>query len=166
MPDILAQFDGYTLRKVTDRDRPALEAWIREDHWHNGVYDAEYFMGLAADESGELAADPRATCYAIEDKRGVLFFIRLSRSTRVNIQFEPEATERTRRRVSLALFKGMAFLEVALARAGCEEWIFDTESRELAAMTKKHLGFVDSPNEMVRVMMRPENMKQKSGEAA
>lgn len=157
MRDILAKFDGYTLRTVTAEDRPALEAWIAADKRHNGLIDPEFFMGLATDENGETAIDPRPTCCALEDKSGVVFFIRLGRASRVNIQFAPAQSLKSRRRAGLALLKGMAFLEVQLAKAGAEEWIFETEDHELAEMAEKRLGFVQSPNEMVRVIGRPES---------
>ncbi|HET6220177.1 MAG TPA: hypothetical protein VFE27_24325 [Acidobacteriaceae bacterium] len=160
MQNVLAEFDGYTLRAVTDADRPALEAWIEADQRHNGVLDPEFFMGLATDENGEIAPDPRPTCCALEDKTGVVFFIRLSRASRVNIQFAPAQSSKSRRRAAMALLKGIAYLEVQLAKAGAEEWIFETEDRELAEMAKKRLGFVESPNEMVRVIGRPEEPKE------
>jgi hypothetical protein len=153
--NILAQFDGYTLRLVMPEDRPALEAWIAADQRHNGLLDPEFFMGLATDENGKIAVDPRPTCCALEDKTGVVFFIRLSRAARVNIQFAPALSAKSRNRAALALMKGMAFLEVQLAKAGAEEWLFETENRELAQMALKRMGFVDSPNEMVRVIARP-----------
>ncbi|HTH42892.1 MAG TPA: hypothetical protein VL498_06990 [Terracidiphilus sp.] len=161
MREILAEFDGYTLRAVTGEDRPALEAWIEADKRHRGLLDPEFFMGLATDERGETAEDPRPTCCALEDKTGVVFFIRLSRASRVNIQFAPAQSRKSRHRASLALLKGMAYLEVALAKAGAEEWIFETEDRELAEMAEKRLGFVESPNEMVRLIARPGQNKPK-----
>jgi len=153
---ILAEFEGYTLRTVTEADRPELEAWIAADKHHTGLLDPEFFMGLAANEDGETAPDPRPTCCALEDKTGVVFFIRLSRASRVNIQFAPAQSRKTKARAAMALMKGMAFLEVQLAHAGAEEWIFDTQDPDLADMAYKRLGFIASPNEMVRIIARPE----------
>jgi len=97
-----------------------------------------------------LAPDPRASCYALEDDAGTVFFIRLSRAARVNIQFGQAKTIRERKRTAEALIKGMAFLEVQLSHAGCEQWIFETSDEELARMARERLGFTDSPNELVR----------------
>lgn len=155
MREILGEFDGYILRTVTAEDRPALEAWIAADKRHSGLLDPEFFMGLATDEHGETSPDPRPTCCALEDKTGVVFFIRLSRASRVNIQFAPAQSTKSRKRAAMALLKGMAFLEVQLANAGAEEWIFETQDFELADMAYKRLGFVASPNEMVRIIGRP-----------
>jgi hypothetical protein len=48
----------------------------------------------------------------------------------------------------------MAFLEVGLARAGAEEWIYNTQSNRLREMTQKHMQFERSPFEMVRMIPR------------
>jgi hypothetical protein len=152
MAHILGIFDGLELRAVGEEDRERLEKWIAADEHHAGIRDADFFMGLRKSFSGETEADPRATCTALEDEKGTVFFIRLSRATRVNIQFGPGKTVHQRKRVVEALVKGMAFLEVALERAGAEEWIFETEDAGLAEMAGKHLGFRESPNELVRLI--------------
>lgn len=156
MQGIYAKFDGYTLRQVTEADRPALEKWIGEDRRHDGVLDANYFLGRLGDGS----EDRRPTCCALEDQAGTVFFIRLSRASRVRIQFGTARGARARSRVATALMKGMAFLEVALQRAGCEEWIFDTGDPRLAEMAKRHMGFEDSPDEMVRAIEPAERRKE------
>jgi hypothetical protein len=142
----LATFDGYQLREVTEADRAELAAWIALEPSHAGV-KPEFFMGL--DE--QLAPDPRATCYAMEQKGKTLFYIRLSRAARVNIQFGPGGRRWAN---AIPLVKGMAFLEVGLARAGAEEWIYNTQSNRLREMTEKHMQFERSPFEMVRMIPR------------
>jgi hypothetical protein len=144
--NILANFEGYALRAVGEADRAELEQWIAADPCHAGVVKPEFFMGLTP----EMAADPRATCYGLEHKGHNLFYIRLSRAARVNIQFAPRRPWLN----TIALIKGMAFLEVGLARAGAEEWIFNTQSTQLREMTEKHMGFVGSPDELVRMIPR------------
>jgi hypothetical protein len=143
----VAMFDGYALRMVTEADRAQLEDWIAADPCHAGVMKPEFFMGVEA----ELAPDPRATCYALEHDGHTLFYIRLTRAARVNIQFAPGRPWLN----AIALVKGMAFLEVGLARAGAEEWIFNTESSQLRGLAEKHMQFVRSPHELVRAIPRP-----------
>ncbi len=147
---ILAQFDGYILRDVEEKDRAELEAWIEADRFHDGVFEPEFFLGVIRGDGGELAPDPRASCYALEDAEGTVFFIRLSRAARVHMQFGKSKSQHDRKRTAQALMRGMAFLEVGLARAGAQEWIFDTEDSKLAEMARAHMGFKDSLNELVR----------------
>lgn len=160
----LGKFDGYTLRQLVEEDYEQLEKWIASDSAHSGELDAEFFMGQTIDNKGELAPDPRATVFALEDGKGTVLYIRLSQACRVHIQFPPEprsedhATSREihrhRRRVATALVKGMAFLEVGLERQGVSEWIFETESPRLLAMAQSRMGFASSPQEAVRFIPR------------
>jgi hypothetical protein len=155
----LAQFAGLTLRPVEAHDRPALESWIEQDEAHRECVSADFFMGL--DENGQ--PDGRATCYVIQDADGEIFYIRLSRASRVNIQFAPEASREQRERNRDALIKGMAFLEGLLCDAGAEEWIFETKTPALRAMALKRMGFVESPRELRRVIPSPEAMRKLYG---
>lgn len=142
---ILAEFDEFELREIEDGDFDRLEEWIAVDPYHASLFVPEFFLGRN---------DPRATCYALDDDKGTVFYIRLSRASRVHIQFPPMASQR--RRIALGLMKGMAFLEVALSRAGVEEWIFASESPQLRHMAVSALEFNPSPNELVRLMARRE----------
>jgi hypothetical protein len=149
---IYGKFDGYTLREVSAKfDRARLEEWIAHDQAHRGIFEPGHFLGLMYDNSGQLVSDPRPTCYAMEDEQGVIFYIRLSRAARVDIQFATEPKiSRERLRVARGLIKGMAFLEVALERAGVEQWIFNSKAPALRVMSEMRLGFRKSPFEMVR----------------
>lgn len=163
----LGKFDGYNLREIGEGDRAQLEEWIAGDRHHAGLLDPEFFMGLALDSGGELAPDPRVTVCAIEDSRRTLMYIRLTRASRVQIQFAPEhSTGRSihveRRQMANALMKGMAFLEVALERAGAMEWIFDSRAAALRAIAQRRLGFVASPLELVRLIPRLDHPEAQS----
>lgn len=173
MSQILGKFDGYSLRALGEEDYRRLDQWIAADPAHAGILDPEFFMGQAIDRSGELAADPRVTVCALDDDKGTLMYLRLTRASRVQIQFpptpEPEGSRegfKHRREIVNALIRGMAFLEVALEHAGATEWIFESESPQLRAMVEKRMGFVSSPREMVRVIPRlssgqaPDNLLQ------
>jgi hypothetical protein len=151
---VLAKFEGYILREIEPRDREQVEAWLAADEEHREMFGPEFFMGQTKDG----AADPRASIYVLEDKHRTLMFIRLSRAARVHIQFPPEdetPRKTQRRRTSTALLKGMAFLEVHLARAAAEEWIFNSESGPLRQMATSRLGFHVSRNELVRQIALP-----------
>lgn len=147
----LAKFDGFTLRHADHiADIENLYEWIHADDTHRGIFEPRYFM------SGPLAGDPRPTCYALEDDRGVVFYIRISRAARVRMQFAPEGDRKQRTRVMQGLLHGMAVLENGLALAGVEEWIFDTASPKLKTLAEKLLGFTESTHELVRSINRPE----------
>ena len=158
---VIAEFDGLALREVTEADYPRLEEWIAADPAHASLFEPDFFLGREVGKSGEPAADPRATCYALEDAAGEIFFIRLERAARVYIQFAP-ARERAVAplRTGRALARGMAFLEAALARAGASEWVFSTENSALGKLAERVLGFHSSKTEMIRSispLLEPEN---------
>jgi hypothetical protein len=145
----LAKLDGFTLREVSEKDRPMLNKWIKADPAHDGVVDANYFLGVTP----EGVFDPRPTCYAIEDDSGnLVLFIRLAKVARVRIQFPPAGSRVQRLKTSQALMQGMAWLEALLAKANCEEWIFDTGNMALATLAIKRMGFEASPEEMKRAI--------------
>lgn len=167
MDGVLGKFEGYTLRAIDESDYVVLEKWIAADPKHAGVLDPEFFMGQVVDGEGRLAEDPRASVFALCDRKNVLMYIRLARASRVHIQFAPEpeadnsgeqlkAQRRHKTEMANALIKGMAFLEVGLERAGCSEWIFETVSPELRNITVRRMAFKASQNEMVRVIPRRE----------
>ena len=153
----VAEFDGLKLREVGEEDYARLEEWIAADPAHASLFEPDFVLGREVNGEGELAADPRATCYAIEDKAGTVFYVRLSRAARVHIQFAPQRERSvTPLRTAKALQRGMAFLEVMLSRAGAAEWIFETQNGQLEKLADTLLGFVLSPNEMVRPIARLE----------
>lgn len=165
MAQVIGKFEGYTLRPIVEADYKKLEEWIAADPAHAGLLDPEFFMGEAVDSQGQIVQDPRVTVFALGDRKETLMYVRLTRASRVHIQFPPmpaqdgsreagTALHKQRKGIANALVKGMAYLEVALERAGATEWIFDTESQALRNMVQKRMGFAPSPNEMVRVIPR------------
>jgi hypothetical protein len=150
MPDIRAKFGSFTLRSVDPAsDQPLLEAWIDEDQYHRVTMSPQFFLGERLAD-GIWVPDPRPGCYAIEDEKGIVMFVRLSRAARVHIQFMPMTGMLPRTRTAAALLHGMRFLQVGLARAGAEEWIFSTENPALQALAKMRLGFTMSQHEWVK----------------
>lgn len=165
---VVAEFDDYSLREVSfNRDVLQLASWISEDEHHAHLRPA-FFLGQVEGEDGYVQPDPRPTCYALEDETGqVVFYIRLDKAARVNIQFDPtRQTLRDRARVGRGLLRGMAFLEVGLAKANVTQWIFDTRAQGLAAMAKTRLGFYESPHELVRLIPLPRLDLARSGPPA
>lgn len=154
MAHIVGEFDDLKLRTVSEaEDRKRLDEWIRADLYHNGIVTPDFFLGRIYNADGDLVLDPRPSCYALDDEKGTVFYVRLSRASRVNIQFAPQpvvAHQAQRDRVANSLIKGMAYLETALARAGAEEWIFETRSLPLRNLAMRQLGFRQSRNELVR----------------
>jgi hypothetical protein len=140
MAEVLGKFEGYFLRELDEEDYKRLQEWVAADSAHAGVLDAEFFMGEAIDSQGQLAPDP-----AQDGSREA-----------------GTALHKYRKDLQNALFKGMAFLEVGLERAGCTEWIFDSESSTLRTMVQKRMGFAASPNEMVRLIPRITDRKEES----
>jgi hypothetical protein len=165
MREISAKFGSYTLRSVEEaRDKALLSDWIDKDQYHRIVMEPEFFLGFRK-QDGRWVVDPRPSCYAIEDEKGTVMFVRLSRAARVHIQFMPMQGILPRTRTASALVNGMRFLEVGLARAGAEEWIFATEHPALAALSRMRLGFTASPHEWTKAIPYLEP-RQRQHEAA
>ena len=166
MEKVLAKFDDYTLREVSlDRDAVQLTGWIARDPYHQHL-KPPFFLGMIEAADGYLQPDPRPSCYALEDVNGEIFYIRIDRAARVNIQFAPWGNSlSSRSRVARGLLKGMAFLEVGLGRAGVAEWVFDTRSLTLKAMAKSRLGFEENQYDLVRPIppMRTNGSEGKEG---
>jgi len=147
----VAEFAGMKFREVGEADREMLEAWIAADPEHRMTMFAETFLGQLPDGS----PDPRPTCLALEDEKGVVFFVRISRAARVTIQFATDDSRGGRLRNATALTEGMALLESILERAGVEEWIFNTRSARLKELAKSRMGFEESPRELTRSIAPP-----------
>jgi len=144
----VAEFAGMKFREVGEEDREQIERWINADPMHRFNLTPEHFLG----ELPDGARDPRPTCYALEDEKGAVFYVRISRAARVTIQFAPDNTRGARVRNANALTEGMALLESILERAGVEEWIFNTRHAPLRELALSRLGFVDSAHELVRAI--------------
>jgi hypothetical protein len=165
MAQLMGKFEGYILRAIEEADYKKLQEWIAADPAHAGLLDPEFFMGEGVNGQGEIVQDPRVTVFALADRKETLMYVRLTRASRVHIQFPPmppqdggrdaaTALHKARKGIANALVKGMAYLEVALERAGATEWIFETESNTLRNLAQKRMGFAPSPHELVRVIPR------------
>ena len=131
-PATRLNFDGYTVRPLTEQDRGYLELLIGEDKYHRGQMDANFFLRL----------QPGEDAWALEDERGeIVFYFRTSTAVRLAIQFRPVITPADRRRNAFAMMKGFAWIEALLRKNGFREMITDTEGPELRAFLKKNLGF-------------------------
>ena len=128
-------FDGYTVRPITERDRPYLEIQIRADDYHRGRMSADYFLKL---EAGEDA-------WALEDEQGrVVFYFKTAAAVRMSIQFPVLEGNEDKARNRAGLLKGLAWIEGIFRANRFREIIFDTEGVELANFAKRRLGFVDA----------------------
>lgn len=142
----VASFDGLKFRTVDESDRDQIERWLDADPHHRLSMHPEFFLG----QDEQSNPDPRPTCYALEDENGTVFYVRISRAARVYIQFSDEGNRAQKVRNGRSLEKGMALLETLLAKAGVEQWIFNTTSPRLREMATTRLGFTDSTHELVR----------------
>jgi hypothetical protein len=128
-------FDGYTVRSVTEKDRPFLQLQIDADPFHQGRMTADYFLKL---EPGEDA-------WALEDERGrVIFYFKTATAVRMSIQFTAAEDDTQKIENRVALMKGLRWIEAILIANKFREIIFDTEGVELANFAKRRLGFVEA----------------------
>ena len=136
------QFGGYTLRATTEADRALADEWIAADPFHRDTTTADFFLGT----------EPGSEAFVLEDAEGKVFFIRLTRAMRIDIQFSPPVSIEARERTRDALTVGVEWLADALAKTGCRELIFESQNPALIRASEKRLGFRRSPGELVRAI--------------
>ena len=133
------QFDGNTVRPITEQDRPYLEMQIQADEYHRDKMTADFFLNLLPGESS----------WALEDQDGrIIFYFKNSPVVRMHIQF----TKGRRRATLFGLIRGLAWIESIFSASRFREIIFDVDSPELEVFAKQHLGFVDAPNLLSRTV--------------
>jgi hypothetical protein len=153
-PTTVLSFDGYTVRPVTEQDRPYLEMTIRDDPFHRDRMTADYFL---KPEQGQDS-------WAMEDEEGfVLFYFKTSAVVRIGIQFTRSDHLTDKMLNAMALTRGLAFVEAIFQANRFREVLFDTEGPELAAFAKRRMGFTDAGNLLVRSIPPPQPAKSPVG---
>jgi hypothetical protein len=91
----------YTLRSTTERDRDLITIWIEQDPDHRDRVHPDFFLGC---KDG-------MECFAVEDALGnVVFYIKMTRTLRLDIQFGPDETREQRERNMDAMREGFNWL--------------------------------------------------------
>jgi hypothetical protein len=128
-------FDGYTVRPITEQDRPYLTLLIEGDDYHRNKMDADFFLKL----------QPGEDAWALEDEAGkVVFYFKTATAVRMAIQFADTGSTASRRKNQSALLKGLRWIEALFRANRFREIIFETEGPELTVFAKRHLGFVEA----------------------
>jgi hypothetical protein len=136
-------FDGYTVRRTLEKDRPYLEFLIGTDPYHRDRMTADFF----------LKPKPGEDAWAMEEETGdVVLYFKTSTAVRLAVQFRPTITPADRERNRHALLRGMRWIEEVFRKNGFREVIFDTEGPELRAFALRHLGFVDAASTLTRCL--------------
>lgn len=130
-PSQIFRFDQYTVRPMTEQDKPYLEMQIHADEHHRDKVKADFFLKPLPGESS----------WALEDQDGrVVFYFKKSPVVRMHIQFVAG-----RRKATLfGLIRGLAWIESIFRASLFREIIFDVDGPELAVFAKQHLGFVEA----------------------
>jgi hypothetical protein len=90
----------------------------------------------------KFVMEPKSELFVWEDEKGPVFYYRISRELRVDIQFDPGVdTSRTRD----GLKSGLAWLEDQI-RPYFRAIVFDSVYKPLMAFAKRRLKFQDSPD--------------------
>jgi hypothetical protein len=131
------RFDQYILRPAGDgeRDWQLARKWVAADPDHRGQ-DPIFWL-----EQGD-----GIDSWLLLDDKGPLYFAKLvlfpsRRGVELHIQFPPTGTRLMRRRVSLGLVKGLAWLEKTLRQVGIEAIVFQSQNRSLIQFSVARLGF-------------------------
>jgi hypothetical protein len=130
-PTPVYQFDGYTVRPMTEQDRPYLELQMKADPYHRDEMTADEFMELLPGESA----------WALEDADGcVVFYFKNSPAVRMRIQF----TAIGKRKTMSGLIRGLAWIAAIFRASRFCEILFDTRNPDLEDFAKSRLGFKDA----------------------
>jgi len=136
-------FEGYTVRPITERDRPYLELQIQADEYHREKVTADFFLDILPGESS----------WALEDADGrVVFYFKNSPAVRMHIQFTADHELAGKKRTMLGLLKGLPWIEAIFKASRFREIIFDVDSPDLEEFAKRRLGFTDARNLLSRML--------------
>jgi len=150
-------FDGMTVRRMTERDRPYIQLWIDADPYHRGKFTPDFFLKLYPGEDS----------WALEDEQGmVVFYFKTGTAVRVFIQFAPETDVSQKLENRNALMKGLHWIEGIFRANRFREIIFDTEGVELANFAKRRMGFKDALGLLSRPLTTIQNPETQPGELA
>lgn len=132
----------YHIRPAEESERDVIAAMIEGDEDHRCQVSPETFY------KKEVGRE----CKALTDSEGrVLFYFRLTRVLRMDIQFDCSRAEENQQ----ALQDGFRWLQKQAMGAGFREIIFDSVSRPLINFCKRRFGFRQSPNELVCTFAMP-----------
>lgn len=134
------QFDRYTVRPVTEKDRAYMDRLIANDTFHAGLISADWFLKLLPGEGA----------WAVEDEQGtVALYFKTENVVRFSLQFGEGDSSENR----AVLQKGMDWLEGMFLQNHFREVIFDTKAAVLAATAKRRLGFTElAPGTLHRLL--------------
>lgn len=139
------EFNGYKIRPATKEDLDLAAKFVEGCDDHRGRVAPEFFV-----------TQQGCACFVMEDETGPIFFFRTERVMRLHIQFGPATTRDEKHRNAVALIEGFAWLCQAALKAGYQEIISETPSKELAKFSKERFGFQESPNELVCGIVPPQ----------
>lgn len=129
----------YTLRPATERDRDLLAVWIEGDPDHRDKVTPKFF---SEDKEG-------IECFAVEDEQGVVvFYIKMTRTLRLDVQFGPDETLAERERNAEALREGFKWLRTGAAGSGIHEILFSSTNDPLVGFAQRRLAFHKAPDEL------------------
>jgi len=118
------------VRDITDNDHQTLQDWIENDPDHR-------------DTNLEFFTQARGLTHVWEDQEGTVMFVKLSKSLRIDIQFD----ENNEQRNAQTIVAGLPVLAAQARDAGFEEIIFCSKSPKLVAFLRKIFKFQAEPDE-------------------
>lgn len=127
----------YHVDLTSESERATIAEWIAADPDHRDRVNDQFFIG----------PEPGAQCLTLTNPQGKVFFFRLTRVLRIDIQFPPASTEEEQSRLRRGLTSGFRWLRQRAAAAGFREIVFQSESRMLKVFCRR-FGFKESPQEL------------------
>lgn len=132
-------FSKYQLRPATEEDRELCERWIEADADHRGRVKADFF----------IKPEPGVETFVLEDADGQVFFFRMMRALRIDIQFGPATSPEDRERTRIALMNGFDWLKDSCRNAVIRQVMFESNVAPLVRFCEKRFGFQQSSHELL-----------------
>ena len=127
-------------RESSVTDLPKLQKWVDADLQHKNVLPPEFWI------PSENTDERKGTkCLAIENDKGVMFFLRLENVMRVYVQFPPDG-EYNPEEMKEALESSFRFIAPGAKKIGYKEMIFNSVSKSLIRFFRK-FGFTELKDE-------------------
>jgi len=123
---------------------PTAFAWTNADEFHRWSTNADFWVNTKEN------ANPCIERYVLLDSDNKpVFFFRLTRAARVDIQFAPGRSRRDLLRNRNSLMCGFSWLKWIAQKSNIGQLIFQTSNPPLRAFCEKYLGFHASEGECV-----------------
>jgi hypothetical protein len=143
-PPPLYTFSGYTLVPASRNFLSKAKEWTAADEHHSETTSGDFWVNTGRNNN------PAVERYVLLDTAGEpVFFFRMTRAIRIDIQFAPGQERSDLVRNSRALICGFSWLRWICQKSHIGQMIFQTANAPLRRFCERKLGFHMTSGECV-----------------